>query len=178
MCWTSPGHVEGNDEATFQLILIKQGRRDRDSVRADELLDQPDQLSQQELFTARPFFLHLVVNIARRFEDDPLSTKLLPQTLKVNGLDLCNVGLTLDDRGKFGDLGGLGRIQFKRFYLIPIKGQTRPVNMVDADDVGPTDLEGSLLRDWLDCRLWLGRFRDYAFLGFVRQESKRNTGIY
>ena len=78
------GHVQRYEKASAQIVLVKQGRNDPDPVRADELLHQADQLGDEVLSVARPGRLHLIKNVARRFEDDLLRPVLTCQVLQVN----------------------------------------------------------------------------------------------
>ena len=103
----------------FKSSLLEKSRKDCDAVRADELLNEADDLRQQEFLAAFPVLLHLVVDVARCLEDDFLRAKLARETLKVDLGDSGNVWLAFKNRRQFGQLRGLAGIEFQRLYLAP-----------------------------------------------------------
>ena len=75
------GHVERDDEAALEIVAKEERGDDVDLVRADELFNEPHQLSQQERPITLPGPLHLVVHLTRGLEDDPLRAELPRQLL-------------------------------------------------------------------------------------------------
>ena len=63
-----------------EVVLGEEGWNNADSIGADELLHQADQLREQVFLAPLPVLLHLVIDVARRLENNPLGTKLAGQT--------------------------------------------------------------------------------------------------
>jgi hypothetical protein len=63
-----------------EVVLGEEGWNNADSIGADELLHQADQLREQVFLAPLPALLHLVIDVARRLENNPLGTKLAGQT--------------------------------------------------------------------------------------------------
>ena len=115
------GHIKRNDEAALEIVVNEQCRSDADSIRTDELLNQPHQLGHQECLTTPPVRLHLVVNIPSGFEDDPLSSEFLRQFFQINSPDFRDIRLALDNRGEFRNFGCPAGVEFQGFQLLPIQ---------------------------------------------------------
>ena len=75
-------------------------RHDLNLVGRDELLHQPDQLRQQVFFVALPVGPHLIVQVARRLEDDLLLAIGAAQFFQIDAGDVRHVGLAFDYRAR------------------------------------------------------------------------------
>ena len=107
-------HVERDDESAAQVVLVEERRGDADAVGADELLHNADELGQQNLAVAPPGGFHLVEDIPRRLEDDALGAEFLRQAFQCDAAHLGHIRLAIQNGRQFGDLGGLGGVQFQR----------------------------------------------------------------
>ena len=73
----------------------KSSRNNGDAVGANELLNEANELREQRFLAACPVFLHLVVDIARSFEDDLLGAKFTREAIKIDLRDLGHVRLAV-----------------------------------------------------------------------------------
>lgn len=96
MCW---------HDAPAQIILIENRRSNPNQVTADELLDKPDNLGQQDLPVSFPRRPYLIVHVPGGLEDDTLHAKALPKLFKIDGADAPYVWLTFHDGRQIGDGG-------------------------------------------------------------------------
>ena len=130
------GHVQGDDQTALQVVSLNLRGSDGDLVLADQRFDEPYELREEECPPPGPVFLHLVVYVPRRLEDDALGSEFAGEVPEVNGVDIGDVRLAVDCRRQIGNRCGLGGIELKGAHLVPIKRQPRAVGMVDAHDVG------------------------------------------
>ena len=152
-----PAHVERQEDAPPQRVLSEDARLDGDPVGAEKPLDDPRELTQQKLAAPRPAGPNQIEDLGRGLEDHGLQAVPAAQLLQGDLVDAARVGLAGDGRRQLGELNRLVRGEVQGLHGLHVQRQPGAVDLIDADHVGPRDLERPLLRQRLDPRPRLGR---------------------
>ena len=142
MCWTILRHVERQQDAPAQVVLVEQRRGDGDAVRTEELLDQARSAGPAGLRGCPSRSGFIWSNTSRAVSKTIFCSAELPrQSLQVDPCDPRHVRLAVEHRGQLGEGRGLGGVQLQRHAPCQVERQYRLVDVVDAQHVGPGDLE-------------------------------------
>ena len=112
------------------------------------------------------------MDIPCSLEDDLLGPILSGHGFQVNASQPGEIRLAINHRGKLRDLCCFAGVEFKALDPPPVERQAGPVDVLDANDVGPLDCKRGLCRHRLNGCLGRWGFRGYAVVRLMGQEGE------